>query len=274
MLCACLFATTKNITLTQINTHEILRAMEDQIINPQQTSPDVINQPQTHTALKKILFLFISIFVIIGSIAAGSYFYKLKHPVNTTSNNNENPLPQAMNPKMPQANTNAAQQATTTTSTNPSMNIYQNNANKFSVPYPKGLTVKEAPYGLGITSIEMRAPNKPANYPADYQMLLFPKTLGTMIGQDFNSFYTMTENTSKIIKDPSGASTKFTKGSNKTINGLRAFEFSSTSEPADPQEEPEIGVYIETGNSITIISTGESNRVTLESMVSQFKYPL
>jgi hypothetical protein len=64
---------------------------------------------------------------------------------------------------------------------------------------------------------------------------------------------------------------QFTKIKNTTIYGLRAFDFMTTASPPDPTEEAEIGTYIELGKNTLIISTGESNKSTLDYMLSTFK---
>jgi hypothetical protein len=166
--------------------------------------------------------------------------------------------------------------STVTSNTNGSTttNTYHNNAYKFSLPIAKDLKINEKPYGFGVSSVEMRAPDTTSDYGPDFQMLIFPKAIGAQIGQDFDKYYGLADNTTQEIKDTSGTTVKFTKIKNRTVNNLRAFDFTSGSLPADPNEEAEIGVYIEMGTDTLVISTPESNKAKLDTMLANFKYPL
>ena len=152
---------------------------------------------------------------------------------------------------------------------------YQNTSNKFELPYPETLKIKEATYGLGITNVELRAPETSETQTPDYQMLTFPKAMGKLIQQDFDEYYAMPDNTEKILKnEETGTADRFVKIRNRTIGNQRAFDFITTASPPDPNELAEIGVYIETGGNIVIISTGEENKAKFEAMLANFKYPL
>jgi hypothetical protein len=121
----------------------------------------------------------------------------------------------------------------------------------------------------------MRNANTTTDDPSNLQMLMFPKALGIAIGQDFDKQYNSPDNTSQEIKDTdTGYTQSFTKVRNRTISNLRAFEFASKEVPVDPDVESEIGVYIETGGDVIVITTGESSREKLEAMLVDFKYPL
>ena len=162
----------------------------------------------------------------------------------------------------------------TVTKSNNTTSDYKNNAYKFSMPIASDLKIKESPYGFGVTSVEMRAADTPQEYGPDFQILVFPKAIGEQIGQDFNKYYDFAPNTTQEIKDPAGSVVKFTKVKNRSVGGLRGFEFTSIASPAEPDIEPEIGVYIELGTDTMVISTPESNRTELETMLTDFKYPL
>jgi len=154
--------------------------------------------------------------------------------------------------------------------------VYQNSSQKFSVSYPQNLKVKEAGYGFGVNTIEMRSSENASSSSApDIQILTVPKTLAATIGQDFDSYYQMTDNTTKIIKSPTrnNGDESFTKVRNRNINGLRGVEYASVPSPNPDKEEPEIGVFIETGSNMTIIATGEDDRTELEKMLTTFAYP-
>ena len=213
--------------------------------------------PKKHTVLKIILSIF-GILLLIIAIGVGIILYQLQSKGLTLDK---------MNPKAPVPTSTVTSASTTT-------NAYKNNAYKFSMPYPKDLKINEKPYGFGVTSVEMRAPDTPKDYGPDFQMLIFPKAIGEQIGQDFNKYYELPENTTQEIKDPTGATVKFTKVKNRTINNQRAFEFTSHTVPQEPDTDAEIGVYIEMGTDTLVISTPESNRAELESMLADFKYPL
>jgi len=150
---------------------------------------------------------------------------------------------------------------------------YQNNTYKFSLSYPDSLEAKEVSFGVGITTIEFKSTKA---YPStqSVQLLIFSKSQGRIIGQDFDTFYTLADNTSKIMKEDTLSLQKFTKVRNRAISKLRAFDYSTTSYPVNPDEEAEIGAYIELGQNILVISTGENNKTGLESILGTFKYPL
>lgn len=151
---------------------------------------------------------------------------------------------------------------------------YKNSEINFSLNYPSNLSVHENSHGLGIVDISFISPDNTdsANSP-DYQILIYPKTVGKLIGQDFDQLYTLPAPSTQRMTMGGQENTpqQFTKFENLTIDGLRAFKFMTTSDPPDPNVEAELGDYIEINDSTFIISTNESNRDILNHMLSTFK---
>ncbi len=213
--------------------------------------------PKKHKVLKIILIVIGVIVVLILLFVGAALYYLQKNGIT-----------------MDRISPKAVPTSTVTHNTNSTTNTYHNNAYKFSMPYDKDLKINEKPYGFGVSSVEMRAADTPADYGPDFQMLIFPKAIGAQIGQDFDKYFDLADNTTQEIKDPGGTTVKFTKIKNRAVNNLRAFDFTSASVPADPNEESEIGVYIEMGTDTLVISTPESNKAKLDAMLADFKYPL
>lgn len=215
--------------------------------------------PKKKRSIIKIIFIVLGVlFLLLVLLGAAAFYYLQSQGLTPDKLNPE--------PQSPQ---------TTIAPRNNNTNTYQNQNYKFSVPIDKEVKVKPTSHGFGVTSIELSSPeSSDEENTADFQMLVFPKALGAAINQDFDKYYNMPDNTSQEIKDPSGAAVQFTKVRNRTVNNNRAFEFSSTASPVDPEVEPEIGVYIEMGTDTLVISTAESNRGKLEEMLKDFKYPL
>lgn len=155
-----------------------------------------------------------------------------------------------------------------------SWNTYQNKGYKFSVDFPGNLQMQEKVQGFGVSSIDFKYPQAAADDAAEFQMLTLPKSFGKMVGQDFDEFYAMSPNESKIIGTKDTGQQKITKIRNRSVNGLRAYDFQSTANPPEPEEELTIGTSIETGTSTVMITSWESNRNDFEKMLSTFKYPL
>jgi len=148
---------------------------------------------------------------------------------------------------------------------------YNNTSFNFSLSYPLELTIQEKSHGLGVSDISFNNPNaNPQNAP-EYQILIYPKAIGNLIGQDFDQFYALPEQNTQLMTSEGNAPQQFTKVGNITINGMRAFNFRTTSDPPDPTEETEIGTYIKLKEDTLIISTGESNKTSLDYMLSTFK---
>lgn len=213
--------------------------------------------PQKRSRRKIILIVLGVLLLIFILFAIATYFYLQRQGLT--------PDKLSPQPKPP---------ATTIAPRDTKSNTYQNQNYKFSLPIPTDVKVKESPYGFGITSIEMRDSKTAEDEHPDIQMLLFPKGLAAAVGQDFNKFHAAPNNTTEEISVPTGESVLFTKVRNRTVNNLRAFEFISSSNPPDPNIQKEIGVYIEIGTDVLILSTGELNRAKLEEMLIDFKYPL
>jgi hypothetical protein len=246
--------------------------------------PSAQSTPSTSKPPSKALFLVFALFIILISIGIGIMFYNNTKPtVSNTgkqpqdlqglknqaeefmkqngSNNKNTTQPTIIQPE--QATTNASGQTT-----------YQNKSAKFSISYPKDLQIKETPQGFGVSSIEFRNAANSA-VPADYQLLVFPKFLGKTIGQDFDASYASSNNTTTIIKAPSGSSEqRLTKIRNRSVGGQRAFDFRATANPENPKESADVGTYVEIGNSVVVFSTAESKRSALDSLLMTFKYPI
>jgi hypothetical protein len=155
---------------------------------------------------------------------------------------------------------------------------YKDPSANFALNYPADLSVKETPYGLGVNAVELRSSdNIDKEYAPNVQMLTVPKALAKAVGQDFDGYYAMADNTTKVIASPLGTdktSEAFTKIRNREVNKLRALDYSSVPSPNTDNEDPEIGTFIEAGDTLIIISTGESDRDSLEDILKTFTYPL
>jgi hypothetical protein len=183
-------------------------------------------------------------------------------------------LKKITSPSKTNKQSSTTQSSPATTVKKPGAQVYKNTTSKFSLQYPAELKIKESTVGMGVTTVELREPdNLDTNYVADIQMLTVPKTLGKMIGQDFDEYYAMSNNDSKTIT-AGETSRVLTKVSNRTVNGQRAFDFKTTGSPPVTNEEPTIGVYIEMGSDLLIITTPEHNKEKLETILADFKYPL
>lgn len=214
--------------------------------------------PPTPPKKKSFPRLVILIFLIVSVLIIGLVLLKKTSPSTTKINQQSSTIESTPVP----AGKAGAQQT------------YTNSTNKFSIQYPSDLQLKETSIGMGVSSVDLRSPdNLDTSYLADIQMLTLPKYIGKTIGQDFDEYYAMSENTSKTIS-AQGLSRTITKMKNRSVNNQRAFDFKSTASPADPNEEPTIGVYVEMGDNILIISTPEHNKDKLEQMLANFKYPL
>jgi hypothetical protein len=256
---------------------------------PSPQLPQIAKPPShpTNNVLSKVFFFFLGIAIIFFSIAGGIFLYQ-QHPTKKTSPlagmlpnttpgaTKENHFPEGYVTQPPGASQgNVITPVGGQTDAQASWRLYQNSSYNFSLSFPSYLTPKEAEYGMGVSSIELRSvDNTDPKYGPDFQFLIFPKTLGSLIGQDFDAYYAMANNATKLIKDQQGASQSFTKIRNRTVSGLRAIDFTTISSPPAANEQLEVGSYIEIGNSVFIISTAESNKATLESMLASFKYPL
>jgi len=248
----------------------------------------------------KIIFIFIALIIIGISVGGGMILYNAKNQ----RTNHKNPIQQIQEMLQPGSTNQTTSNTTTGSSTevtpNPTTSVnqgttnqtnsqpgpttaqknttssngsqwktYENTAEKFSIPYPANLDEKENSYGMGVINIQISDSDGP-----QYQMLTFPKIIGSTIGQDFDGYYDMTDGSTKVLTGQDGSSQLFTKLHNRSIGSLRAFDYKTTSNPPKADEEAEVGTYIEIGNNILVTSTAESNRTILDTMLSSFKYPL
>jgi hypothetical protein len=270
---------------------------------PPTNTPSTANTPENSTneippakprkLLKKILItLSISILSIIILTGIGTYFLA-KQLLPSATNPNEpqdaakilnNPVVKKMIqtapiPKVTMIPITVTLSPTLVTSGTESANAlptswktYQNASYKFSINYPGNDTYQENNHGLGVIDVVFfdTTQGSSADSP-DYQFLLFPKSIGSLIGQDFDALFNLPNPSAQILKI-NNTSQQFTKLQNTTINGLRAFTFQSTSYPPVADEEPQVGDYIEMGDNILTISAGQSNQATLNSMSASFKY--
>lgn len=153
---------------------------------------------------------------------------------------------------------------------------YQNSEQKYSLQYPQSLNLQEKPYGFGVNTIELRSDeNADPAYAPEIQVLTVPKALAKTIGQDFESYYKMSENETKTIKSPLNedeTAESFTKVRNREINGLRALDYKSVPSPNPDNQVPEIGTFVEAGDNLLIFATHEESRTQLEEMLKTFNY--
>lgn len=268
---------------------------------PPQNMPQPILEPASPNPPKprnfwKILLISITVIVIITTAGAGILIFSQLKSITETNNSKssqssplDNPLilkmveklpipkitfvPITLAPTTPLSQTNPQ---STSTPYRPTMQpsdwkTYNNISFNFSLSYPQELTTQENSHGLGVTDISFTNPNSnPQNAPK-YQILIYPKTIGNLIGQSFEQFYNLPAQSTQLMTSEATTPQQFTKIKNTTINSLRAFNFRTTSDPPDPAEEAEIGTYIELGESTLIISTGESNQTILDHILSTFK---
>lgn len=179
------------------------------------------------------------------------------------------------NSQPPKNNQTQITQSPKKTNTPPSeFKSYENPNQKFSMSYPETLDMSEKSYGLGVNAIELRS-NDNANTSnlANVQILTVPKSIAKMIGQDFDAYYQMQPNETKIITGElqgKKEEQKFTKVRSREINGMRAVEYTSVPNPNPEDYEAELGVFIENGNDLTIFVTGESEKEQLEKILTTY----
>jgi hypothetical protein len=150
---------------------------------------------------------------------------------------------------------------------------YTNTEDNFSFAYPSDDTMQSKSYGFGVSSVTLQT--KSGN--DDFQILILPKTLAQAVGQNFDDYYSMQDNTSKVIKSPlaqDNTTEKFTKIRNRSINGLKAIDYQSTASNTPAGALPEIGTFVQAGSNLILFSTGESNQKKLQQMLSSFHYPM
>lgn len=258
-----------------------------------QSTPSNGTKPQL-LSLQRLLLLLLAAIIIILTIITGNLFSKPKNNIKTenkkSSQNSplDNPLIQQMTEKLPIPKITmipitlppiSPSQINPQTSNpnNPlpsSWKTYKNASRNFSLSYPSELITQENSHGLGITDITFINTNSHPQNSLKYQILIYPRTIGNLIGQSFDQFYALPPQTTYLITTDSSSPQQVTKIENIKINYLRGLTFRTTSDPPSPTEETEIGVYIELKDNIFIISTGESNKTILDYMLSTFKSSL
>lgn len=250
-----------------------------------------------HRLVLTLFFIIAAVVIVAASIAGGVYLYRANNKYSSSQNTAFQGITQLFNQKNsnpPQnSSTNAMNhetgntptlQATLTAPIAQNQNFsgkptglqtYTNSTDKFSFNYATGMQLKETPQGLGVATVELRkSDNTDSSNAPNVQFLIFPKTLGKLIGQDFDSTYALADGSTKTMKDVQGNAQIFTKVHNRSVNGLRAFDYTTTANPPDPNLEAEIGDYIEIGGNVVITSSGESEKAALETVLASFKYPL
>ena len=147
--------------------------------------------------------------------------------------------------------------------------MYNNSTYQLQFSYPPTDTLQSKSYGFGVSSVTIQ--NKNGN--TDFQILLLPKTLASAVGQNFDSYYSMPNNSTKTIKNPvsqDNSTEQFTKIQNIMVNGNKAVDYQSTDTNAKPGTLPEIGTFIEAGNNLVLISTTESDKAVLGHILNSF----
>jgi len=148
---------------------------------------------------------------------------------------------------------------------------YTNTDLHIGFSYPAADTLKSSSYGLGVTNVIITD----SQGETDFQLLLLPKSLAQAVGQDFDSYYAMQDNTTKTIKSPlsqDNTTEKFTKIRDRSVAGLQAVDYQSVASNAPTGTEPEIGTFISTQDNIILISTDSGNKTPLEQLLSSFTY--
>lgn len=248
------------------------QAQQPQVTEPQTTTPSqdlTISTPgvpestpaTTPPPQKKTSpVIFIILILILLLIGGGIFFFKKTQP---------SPVNQAKQ-QATESPTQSSQQHIQKTSTKVGWKTYTNQANKISFQYPSTLHLTESSPGMGVITAQLRSDNNlDTKYAANFQWLILPKFLAKTVGQDFDEYYAMENNSSKTIS-ANKQSQILTKTDNRSISGLRAFDFTSTSNPPQSNQQATYGAYIEIGNNIFIISTQEQNKATLEQILATF----
>lgn len=149
--------------------------------------------------------------------------------------------------------------------------IYTNADTQLKFAYPTQDKVKTSSLGFGVSSFSLQ--DTKGN--VDVQILLFPKSLAQAIGQDFDEYYAMPDNTSRVIKNPlskDSTTEMFTKIRNRTVNGMQAVDYKSLASNAPKKSLPEIGTIIASDNNLVLFSTDSENKTKLEEILSSFSY--
>ncbi|MGI8420561.1 MAG: hypothetical protein ACR2LN_08060 [Candidatus Levyibacteriota bacterium] len=154
--------------------------------------------------------------------------------------------------------------------------LFKNSSMNFTFFYPPDLTVKTNAYGMGVSDIEMRTKdNTNPSYSPNYQILFVPKAMAQAVGQDFDNYYSLPNNTTKVVSSPFSSNKSqqnLTKLSNATIDGHRALDYRSQEATAVSNNQAEIGKFIEDGENILLISGGESDKSELDHLMQSIKF--
>ena len=148
---------------------------------------------------------------------------------------------------------------------------YSNTDAKITFAYPPADSIKTSSLGFGVTNAVLQKTNKTM----DFQILFVPKSLAQVVGQNFDTYYTLPNNTTKVIKSPisqDNTTEEFTKIRNRSINGLQALDYQSIASDAKPGTQEEIGTFIAAGDNVVLFSTGAENKMKLEQILSSFTY--
>jgi hypothetical protein len=259
--------------------------------NPQPTPAPT--KPQSSHLLKKIILIALGSIALILVIGATGVYFLARQLLPPTANSKtttqdatkilNNPvvkkmIEQAPIPKITMIPVTVTLSPTIAISTPPQQTTnwktYQNSVYNFSINYPGNLTSKENDHGFGVTDVVFFDPTQGSSEDApQVQFLLFPQSIGSLIGQDFDELYNLPNPSAQVLKMESG-SQQFTKLQNTTIQGSKAFSFQSTAYPPAEGEQPSVGIYIEIGDNILTISTNQTNQAVLDAMIKTFIYPL
>jgi hypothetical protein len=130
--------------------------------------------------------------------------------------------------------------------------------------------MEENSLGFGVWEISFTGDSAQGD---TYKILVYHKTIGKMIGLDFDSLKAVPISSTQLVTIDEGNPQLFTKIGNKQASGRTTLEFLTTPDPPDPGAEAEVVVYIDLDSSTLILSTPERNKVILDHMLSTFTFP-
>jgi len=149
---------------------------------------------------------------------------------------------------------------------------YTNTDYHITLSYPPTDTFTTSSYGFGITNVTIQNSKTKS---VDFQLLFLPKSIAEMVGQDFDTYYSLPNNTTRVIKNPlkkDNTTEKFTKIRNRTIKGNQALDYRSIASNAPSGSPYEIGTIISVGNNLLLIATSADNKKKLEELLISFTY--
>lgn len=144
---------------------------------------------------------------------------------------------------------------------------YTDNDYQLQFAYPPTDKPVEKSYGFDVSSITLQTKKGQT----DIQLLLLPKSLADTVGQNFDDYYALPNNTAKTIQNPLSqdkTTEKFIKIRNRTIDGNQALDYQSIATDAKPGTKPEIGTFIKMGDTVVLFSTDQNNKENLEELLS------